>query len=175
MPGLSRQSRRPLQRRRLWMPGSGPRRTRREIVWRHRCTRPEPLLAFVPIPWYHARSGIRRPPGAFSHSPEGSHPKSSDRPVVTTVSARAAASRRNGARSRGPGTAAGKAGSAFSSRDALQHGLQARVPVLPRRRGCRGLFRSVAALERYAPRPGTARVPRRRSAKPTGAKTKRIR
>jgi len=43
---------------------------------------------------------------------------SSDRPVVTTVSARAAASRRNGARSRGPETAAGKARSAFGARNA---------------------------------------------------------
>ncbi len=40
-----------------------------------------------------------------------------------TVSARALASRRNGARSRGPGTAAGKARTA---RNALKHGLRAR-------------------------------------------------
>jgi hypothetical protein len=45
---------------------------------------------------------------------------SNDSPVVPTVSARALASRRNGARSRGPKTAAGKA---RSSRNALKHGL----------------------------------------------------
>jgi hypothetical protein len=45
---------------------------------------------------------------------------SNDSQVVTTVSARALASRRNGARSRGPKTAAGKA---RSSRNALKHGL----------------------------------------------------
>jgi len=44
-----------------------------------------------------------------------------------TVSARALASRRNGARSRGPGTAAGKAKSA---RNALKHGLCARTLLL---------------------------------------------
>jgi hypothetical protein len=42
-------------------------------------------------------------------------------------SARALASRRNGARSRGPKTAAGKA---ISSRNALKHGLSARTVVL---------------------------------------------
>jgi hypothetical protein len=45
---------------------------------------------------------------------------SNDSQVVTTFSARALASRRNGARSRGPKTAAGKA---RSSRNALKHGL----------------------------------------------------
>jgi hypothetical protein len=45
---------------------------------------------------------------------------SNDSPVVPTVSARALASRKNGARSRGPRTAAGKA---RSSRNALKHGL----------------------------------------------------
>ena len=43
------------------------------------------------------------------------------------VSARALASRRNGARSRGPGTAAGRARSA---RNALKHGLCARIVLL---------------------------------------------
>jgi hypothetical protein len=45
---------------------------------------------------------------------------SNDSSVVTTISARALASRKNGARSRGPKTAAGKA---RSSRNALKHGL----------------------------------------------------
>jgi hypothetical protein len=48
---------------------------------------------------------------------------SSDRPVTTTLSARALASRQNGARSRGPRTAAGKARSA---QNALKHGLCAK-------------------------------------------------
>ena len=55
---------------------------------------------------------------------------SSDSPVVTTISARALASRRNGARSRGPRTTAGKA---RSSRNALKHGLCAQnILVLAR-------------------------------------------
>ena len=47
--------------------------------------------------------------------------------AAAQVSARALASRRNGARSRGPTTAAGKARSA---RNALQHGLCARTVLL---------------------------------------------
>ena len=54
---------------------------------------------------------------------------SSDSPVDTTVSARALASRQNGARSRGPKSAAGKARSA---RNALKHGLCAAQPVVLR-------------------------------------------
>ena len=125
LPGLLRQSRRPLQRRRVWMPGLGPRRTRREIVWRHRGTRPEPLLALVPI----VRAAAGRLPCT---PPEGPHPVSSDRPVSPTVGARVAVSRRNGARSRGSMSAAGKARSAFSARNA-KHGLRARAltPAVP--------------------------------------------
>jgi hypothetical protein len=52
---------------------------------------------------------------------------SSDRPVAATASAPALASRINGAKSRGPKTAAGKA---RSSRNALKHGLCARAMLL---------------------------------------------
>ena len=49
---------------------------------------------------------------------------------MTSSTARAEASRRNGARSRGPVSAAGKA---RSSRNALRHGLRARSVLLARR------------------------------------------
>jgi hypothetical protein len=64
-----------------------------------------------------------------SDSPLGPRPEAAPRGAVAVSDARAAASRRNGARSRGPKTAAGKARSAHN---ALKHGLCARkLLVLP--------------------------------------------
>ena len=74
---------------------------------------------------------------------------SSDRPVTTTVSARARASRINGARSRGPRTAAGKARSAGN---ALKHGLCAiKHVVLPDEDAVAFVALEKALLEELAP------------------------
>jgi hypothetical protein len=65
------------------------------------------------------------------------------------ISARALASRRNGARSRGPKTAVGKA---RSSRNALKHGLCARkLLVLPEEDASQFQALEAALLEELAP------------------------
>ncbi|MGH6898537.1 MAG: hypothetical protein ACREJ5_18620 [Geminicoccaceae bacterium] len=74
---------------------------------------------------------------------------SNDSQVVTTASARALASRRNGARSRGPKTAAGKA---RSSRNALKHGLCAqKLLVLAREDVAAFCTLETALFEELAP------------------------
>ena len=73
---------------------------------------------------------------------------SSDSSVATTVSARALASRQNGARSRGPKTAAGKA---RSSRNALKHGLCATKLVVLREDAVQFRALEAALLAELAP------------------------
>jgi hypothetical protein len=74
---------------------------------------------------------------------------SNDSSVVTTISARALASRKNGARSRGPKTAAGKA---RSSRNALKHGLCAqKVLVLAEEDAAAFCTLETALFEELAP------------------------
>jgi hypothetical protein len=71
------------------------------------------------------------------------------RAAVPTSSARAAASRKNGARSRGPKTVHGKA---RSSKNALKHGLQAhKYVVLPHEDGAEFAALEAALIEELAP------------------------
>ena len=108
------------------------------------------------------RGGPPRSPRRFtSKEPAMSSGGAAPRAAVSVGSARAAASRKNGARSRGPTTAEGKARAA---QNALKHGLRAREVRGAARRGPGrvhdardGARRRAAAGERPAAHPGATR------------------